>query len=183
MMTEKEITRISKFLSLVLRHQPELIGIELDKNGWVEVRELLKKSASHGTKITREILEEVVVNNSKKRFAFSDNNMKIRASQGHSVEIDLGYEPKQPPDLLYHGSATKNVSSILKSGLEKQSRSHVHLSADKETAIVVGKRHGEPVIFEIAAARMFDAGQQFFLSANGVWLTDSVPAAFLTVRF
>jgi putative RNA 2'-phosphotransferase len=183
MMTEKESTRISKFLSLVLRHQPELIGIEPDENGWVLVKDILKKASSHGTKITREILDEVVANNSKKRFAFSDNKMKIRASQGHSIAIDLGYEPMQPPDLLYHGSATRNVSSILKSGLEKRQRSHVHLSADKETATVVGKRHGEPVIFEIAAGRMFGAGHQFYLSANGVWLTDSVRPEFLTVQF
>jgi putative RNA 2'-phosphotransferase len=142
MMTEKETTRLSKFLSLVLRHQPELIGIEPDKNGWVLVRDLLKKAGSHGTKIRKEMLDEIVDNNSKKRFAFSDNKMKIRASQGHSIDIDLGYEPKQPPKMLYHGSATKNVGSILKSGLEKRQRSHVHLSgypSDKELKSVDGE--------------------------------------------
>jgi putative RNA 2'-phosphotransferase len=182
MISEKENMNISKFLSLVLRHQPELIGLELDENGWVAVDELLTHINAHGQPITAEILDHVVETNSKKRFAFSDDKRMIRASQGHSVEVNLGYEPQVPPEILYHGTGTKSLQSILASGLEKRSRQHVHLSADQETAIIVGRRHGEPAIFHIMAAEMHRNGYQFFLSANGVWLTDGVPVEFLALK-
>jgi len=183
MLSEKETIKLSKFLSLVLRHQPEIIGISLDEQGWVDVNELRKKSAAYGKVFTMEMLEYIVDTNSKKRFAFSEDKRKIRASQGHSVDVDLGYEPQTPPEILYHGTATHFVESILKSGLNKRKRTHVHLSADRETAIKVGQRHGKPVIFEVAAQKMQAAGHEFYLSENGVWLTDVVPAAFLTARF
>ena len=183
MLTEKENKKLSKFLSLVLRHQPELIGIELDEQGWANVAELRRKAAVYGKPFSMEVLEFVVDTNSKKRFAFTYDKRKIRASQGHSVEIDLGYEPKVPPEILYHGTTAHVVESILKSGLDKRKRMHVHLSADPETALTVGARHGKPVIFEVAAKKMEAAGHLFYLSENGVWLTDAVPAEFLTVTF
>ncbi|MBS7566779.1 RNA 2'-phosphotransferase [Mucilaginibacter sp. Bleaf8] len=178
-MNEKETTKLSKFLSLVLRHQPDLIGIELDEQGWVKVDELLKQSANHGHLITLEMLNHVVETNAKKRFAFSNDGHKIRANQGHSVEVDLGYEPQVPPTVLYHGTGSQSVASILQSGLEKRSRQHVHLSADRDTAIKVGSRHGKPVVLEVLALEMHQNGYTFFLSANGVWLTETVPANFL----
>jgi len=183
MLSEKENIKLSKFLSLVLRHQPEIIGISLDGQGWVGVSELLKKSAAYGKPFSLESLEYIVETNSKKRFAFSGDKRKIRASQGHSIDIDLGYQPQMPPEILYHGTATQFVESILKSGLDKRKRTHVHLSADRETARKVGQRHGKPVIFEVAAQEMLGAGHAFYLSENGVWLTDVVPAEFLTARF
>jgi putative RNA 2'-phosphotransferase len=179
MIREKENTNISKFLSLVLRHQPELIGIELDEQGWVAVDELLKKANAAGNAITFDILDYVVQTNAKKRFSFSDDLKKIRASQGHSVEVELGYEPQVPPEILYHGTATRFVESILQTGLEKRDRQHVHLSKELETATAVGQRHGKPVIFHVLAGQMHKAGHVFYLSANGVWLTDAVPVAFL----
>lgn len=183
MLTEKENIKLSKFLSLVLRHQPELIGVSLDDRGWVTVAELKKKAAAYGKPFSLEELEYVVETNSKKRFAFNENKTKIRASQGHSVEIDLGYERQVPPEILYHGTATRFVESILKSGLDKRERTHVHLSSDKTTAITVGRRHGSPVVLKVAARRMQREGYLFFLSANDVWLTDAVPAAYLTADF
>jgi putative RNA 2'-phosphotransferase len=179
MLSEKEITKISKFLSLVLRHQPETIGIKLDENGWVDVDELLKKSGVAGVKLDFETLKHIVATNNKKRFAFNDISDKIRASQGHSIAIELGCEPQVPPEILYHGTAISNVNSILSAGLEKRQRQHVHLSKDTETAIKVGSRHGKPVIFEVASLQMHNDGFKFFLSENGVWLTDLVPARYL----
>ncbi len=179
MVNEKESTRISKFLSLVLRHQPESIGLVLDKEGWASVDELLEKSGRAGTPITAELLLHIVETNPKKRFAFNDGGDKIRASQGHSVAVSLGYTPQTPPETLYHGTGTKNVASILAQGIEKRGRQHVHLSRDRATAEQVGQRHGKPYVFEIPAARMHRDGYEFFLSENGVWLTDAVPASFL----
>lgn len=182
MISEEQLVRISKFLSLVLRHKPEKIGIQLDQNGWTEVDELLKKSNHYGIKFDREILNYVVATNSKKRFAFNESFDKIRASQGHSIAIELGYKNQRPPQILYHGTSEKSVQSILKSGLEKRKRQHVHLSSDIETAIKVGQRHGKPFVFEVLAGQMFQDGFQFFISDNGVWLTDNVPLKYLRSR-
>ena len=181
-MNEKETTSTSKFLSLVLRHQPELIGIKLDGQGWVNVDELLQKAHQHGKIITLDMLNHVVETNAKKRFAFSDDRQKIRASQGHSVEVALGYEPQVPPEVLYHGTGSQSVESILKTGLERRSRQHVHLSADTDTAIKVGSRHSKPVVLSVLAGEMNSKSYMFYLSANGVWLTDEVPASFLELR-
>ncbi|MBI3217985.1 MAG: RNA 2'-phosphotransferase [Bacteroidetes bacterium] len=178
-MNDKELTHLSKFLSLVLRHQPETIGIQLDQQGWVAVHELLEKSARYGTPIDRATLDVVVESNSKKRFAFNEAGDKIRASQGHSVSVELGYESQQPPDILYHGTGEKSVASILSSGLEKRRRQHVHLSRDIETAMKVGQRHGKPVIFKVLAQQMHDEKYRFYISDNGVWLTDHVPVKYL----
>lgn len=179
MINEKQITSISKFLSLVLRHQPETIGIELDQNGWTYVDILLEKSNSYGIKLNTETLKYIVETNSKKRFAFNDTFDRIRASQGHSVEIELGYTSKKPPEILYHGTSEKSVPSILDTGLKKQSRQQVHLSADFETAIKVGQRHGKPFVFKVLAEQMYNDKFEFFISDNGVWLTDNVPTKYL----
>ncbi|QJD98072.1 RNA 2'-phosphotransferase [Mucilaginibacter robiniae] len=180
MLSDKETTRISKFLSLVLRHQPDVIGIELDENGWTDVSTLLQHMNNHGMKISPAILEHVVATNNKKRFAFNETHMQIRASQGHTVNIDLGYTPMQPPNVLYHGTATHHVASIMQDGLEKRSRQHVHLSTDRDTAIKVGQRHGQPEVLIIDAQSMYKDGYTFYISDNGVWLTDYVPRQYIT---
>lgn len=179
MINEKKITHISKFLSLVLRHKPEAIGIELDENGWTEVDALIEKSNRHGIEFDKETLKHIVETNSKKRFAFSDAFDRIRASQGHSVEIELGYTSQKPPQILYHGTGEKSVQSILNTGIEKQQRQQVHLSADIETAIKVGQRHGKPFVFKVLAEQMCNDKFEFFISDNGVWLTDNVPVKYL----
>lgn len=179
-MNEIENKRISKFLSLILRHQPEIIELKLDENGWAEVNELITKSAKGRMHFSFEDLKEVVETNNKKRFAFNEDKTMIRASQGHSIDKDLALKTIQPPDFLYHGTAEANISSILGKGIEKRSRQHVHLSADKETATKVGMRHGKPVILTIRTKEMHDDGIAFYLSANGVWLTDFVDAKYIS---
>jgi putative RNA 2'-phosphotransferase len=169
----------SKFLSLVLRHQPETIGLVLDGSGWADVEELLQRAAEHGRPLTRELLEQIVAENDKQRFILSDDGQRIRGNQGHSVKIDLALTPVEPPATLYHGTATRFIDSIRATGLHSGSRQHVHLSADEVTATKVGQRHGKPVILLIHAAAMHAAGHAFYLSANGVWLTDRVPAEFI----
>lgn len=177
-MSKNEIN-ISKFLSLVLRHQPETIAITLDQNGWANVNDLIEKANNYGIKFDRETLNHIVATNPKKRFAFNDTLDKIRASQGHSVEIELGYTNQKPPEILFHGTAEKFVQSILDTGLEKGNRQQVHLSADFETAIKVGQRHGKPFVFKVLAEKMYNDNFEFFISDNGVWLTDNVPTKYL----
>jgi len=179
MISEKQLTQISKFLSLVLRHQPETIAIQLDENGWTDVKDLIDKANNYGIKFDRETLNHIVATNPKKRFAFNETLDKIRASQGHSIEIELGYTNQKPPEILFHGTGEKSVQSILETGLEKQSRQHVHLSSDIETALKVGQRHGKPFIFKVLAEQMYNDNFQFFISDNGVWLTDNVPTKYL----
>ena len=171
---------ISKFLSFVLRHRPDSIGIGLDSHGWTDVDTLLAQCRVHGHNITLQELNDVVTNNSKKRFAFSEDGQSIRASQGHSVEVDLGYRAKKPPEVLYHGTAAQFMSTINKKGLLKMKRHHVHLSQDADTARTVGSRHGKPVVLQIRAGDMDRKGFKFFLSDNGVWLVDAVPPEFFT---
>jgi putative RNA 2'-phosphotransferase len=179
MISEKETTRISKFLSLVLRHKPEAIGLALDENGWVDVTELIDKMNRHNFKITRDILNSVVANNNKQRFSFSDNKTKLRANQGHSIRVELQLKEANPPEYLYHGTVEKAVPSILKTGLEKRLRQHVHLSTEIDTAKAVGKRHGKPKVFIVAAQQMQQDGFVFYLSENNVWLTNHVPVQYL----
>lgn len=179
MKNEKQLTHISKFLSLVLRHQPEIISIQLDHNGWTDVNELIKKANNYGIDFDRETLNHIVATNAKKRFAFNDTLDKIRASQGHSIEVELGYTNKKPPEILFHGTAEKFVQSILDTGLEKRNRQHVHLSSDLETAITVGQRNGKPFVFKVFAGKMYIDNFQFYISDNGVWLTDNVPTKYL----
>ena len=168
----------SKFLSLVLRHQPEIIGLSLDDSGWADIDTLIRLSQPHKP-LTRALIEQVVEKNSKQRFAISDDGRRIRANQGHSIEVELGLQPLAPPTLLYHGTATRFVDAIRREGLVKRSRQHVHLSADAETATAVGARHGKPAVLIVRAGDMAAAGHAFFRSENGVWLTDAVPVRFI----
>lgn len=171
--------KISKFLSLVLRHKPEVIGLNLDESGWVGTQELLQKLAKNNKVIDLKTLKDVVANNDKKRFAFNADQTKIRASQGHSVEVKLGYKPIKPPEILFHGTATRFLDSIKEQGLLKGNRHQVHLSKDAETATNVGNRHGKVVLMKVKALEMHKAGFEFFVSENQVWLTDSVPVKYL----
>lgn len=180
-MNENQKTKISKFLSLVLRHKPDVIGLRLDENGWSNIEELLAKSAKNGNSFTRKELEEVVETNDKRRFSFDESETKIRANQGHSLKVELEFEERIPPKYLNHGTAEKNLGLIFNNGLQKMNRHHVHLSADIETAQNVGIRHGKPIIFQIDTEKMLAENFKFFISANGVWLVDEVPPKFLEV--
>jgi putative RNA 2'-phosphotransferase len=175
------IKHISKFLSLVLRHAPDTIGIALDAQGWVAVDELLDRCAGHGQAFTREELDAVVSTSDKQRFALSEDRRRIRANQGHSIAaVDLGLVPATPPPVLYHGTADRFLASIAADGLRPGSRNHVHLSRDPGTGTIVGKRHGRPVVLTVDAAAMHSAGHLFVVSENGVWLTATVPPGFIT---
>jgi putative RNA 2'-phosphotransferase len=174
-----ERRKISKFLSYVLRHNPDKIGIRLDPAGWTPVPELLDHAAENGMHISMSRLRDVIYNSSKQRFTLSKNEKYIRANYGHSVDVDLGYEPQPPPDTLYHGTAEQSVESILQSGLEPRSRQYVHLSTDVPSAHQVGSRHGKPVILEIDAGRAHQDGHRFYQSDAGIWLTDEVPAEYI----
>jgi putative RNA 2'-phosphotransferase len=176
-----QMVKISKFLSLVLRHKPETIGLTLDQAGWVAVSELLTACEQHGFSISPEELQAVVTNNDKKRFAFSQDGLFIRANQGHSVEVDLGYQPGQPPEVLYHGTVERFLASIMAQGLHKGRRHHVHLSPDLATAIKVGARRGQPVVLKVNSGQMHQTGYSFYQSANGVWLVERVPPKYLEI--
>lgn len=176
---EKQLKHISKFLSLVLRHEPEQIGLTLDEEGWADVVELIAKINEKGIRLDFATLQIVVDTNDKKRFAFNEDQSRIRASQGHSVEVDLNLPPQVPPRILYHGTAIKFLPIIKEKGLARMERQHLHLSADEEIAKNVGGRHGKPVVLVIQALAMHEKGYVFFLSDNGVWLTDQVPPAFI----
>ncbi len=180
-MNNSRLVKVSKYLSKHLRHQPERLGLTLAPGGWVCADDLLTACATYQFRITRAELEEVVATNDKQRFSFDPTGTLIRASQGHSVEVDLQLQPQVPPDVLYHGTGEKAVESILQSGLIKMSRHHVHLSRDVETARRVGTRHGRPVVFAINSAAMHKAGFTFYCSENGVWLADQVPPEYLTL--
>jgi putative RNA 2'-phosphotransferase len=171
--------QLSKFLSYVLRHKPDAIGLTLDSRGWTSIDELITKSAAAGTRFTRDDLLHVVTTSEKKRFSLSEDGQRIRAAQGHSVEVDLGLSPREPRSMRYHGTATRFVDAILSEGLKPQSRQQVHLSADEATASRVGQRHGKPVVLKVETIRMYAQGFKFFLADNGVWLTNRVPPAFL----
>lgn len=171
----------SKFLSLILRHKPETIGLKLDEHGWVSVPLLLEQMNKNGRDIDLNELEHIVETNDKKRFEFNADKSKIRASQGHSLGVDLQYEAQTPPDILYHGTAITSLDSIKESGLSKMKRDHVHLSSDINTATKVGGRHGNQIIFHVLAGEMVKEGYKFYNSTNGVWLTDHVPSKFLKI--
>ncbi|WP_433425799.1 RNA 2'-phosphotransferase [Microtetraspora malaysiensis] len=176
-MDERRMVRVSKYLAKHLRHEPERIGITLDDGGWVEVDVLLKAAARHGFPIAPEELAHVVAANDKKRYVLQDG--RIRASQGHSVPVDLGLPVTEPPATLYHGTVGRYLAAIREQGLRPMNRHHVHLSADRETAERVGGRRGVPVVLVVDAGAMHAAGHEFRLSANGVWLADRVDPAFL----
>lgn len=178
-MNDARLVKISKYLSKHLRHTPEEIGLKLEEGGWVLVDELLAVCAKHKFVISREQLNEVVDKNNKKRFSFDTSGTKIRANQGHSIAVDLQLEPQVPPDLLYHGTGQGAVESIFRTGLNKMSRHHVHLSTEVATAKSVGQRHGKPVVFAVDAAAMHEDGYLFYRSDNGVWLVDNIPPQYL----
>lgn len=175
----KNDIQFSKFLSLVLRHKPEEIGIRLDPAGWVPVSELLEALTSHGRGTSVERLRRIVQSSDKQRFAFSEDGRFIRANQGHSVEVELGHSESVPPETLYHGTAEKSVEAIRRQGLHKRQRHHVHLSPTAQTAAAVGSRHGRLVLLEVRAGDMHRAGHVFFRTPNNVWLTDHVPPEYL----
>jgi len=181
-MNDKSWTRSSRFLSLVLRHKPEAIDIVLDRNGWTDVDTLINAVNRSGRHfINREILEKIVATNDKQRYAFSSDKKLIRASQGHSIAVDLELKLAIPPLFLYHGTSFKSVEQIQREGLKPQKRQYVHLSVDVETAINVGSRHGQPIVFTVLAQQMYEAGQLFYLSENNVWLTANVDPKFLQI--
>ncbi|HIK31540.1 MAG TPA: RNA 2'-phosphotransferase [Oscillatoriales cyanobacterium M59_W2019_021] len=178
-MEKSRSVKISKYLSKHLRHQPERLGLQLESGGWVGVEELLIACEIHQFPMTRAELEEVVATSDKQRFSFDETKTRIRANQGHSIEVDLQLSPQFPPDVLYHGTARQFVAPILEMGLQKMSRHHVHLSPDIETAKKVGSRRGSPIIFAVDAANMHENGFIFYRSDNGVWLVDFVPPEYL----
>ena len=178
-MNEKETVRTSKFLSLILRHEPQRVGLQLDSAGWVDVNLLLTAVNENGVSLTFDQLKEVVETNPKKRFALSEDGLRIRASQGHSLEVDLEYQPQTPPEYLYHGTAIRFVDSIRREGLQRMQRHDVHLSAETAVTVQVGARHGKPVLLTIRAGEMHRAGHLFRRSTNGVWLVPHVPAQFI----
>ena len=176
------LTKVSKFIALILRHKPETIGITLDKHGWANVQELID-GVSKKYPIDMDILEEIVRTDEKQRYSFNKDHTRIRANQGHSVPVDVELEEVEPPAYLFHGTAEKYTGLIERDGLIPKSRLHVHLSKDVETAIEIGKRHGDPVIYLVDSGKMHKQGYKFYCSVNGVWLTDKVPVEFLTRQY
>ncbi len=175
----RDVVKISRFMSLVLRHKPELVGLTLDAEGWTPVDDLLAALARSGRPLTRRMLERVVSENDKQRFTMSDDGQRIRANYGHSVQIDLGLEPREPPEVLFHGTASRSVGSIMARGIRPAGRRYVHLSIDEPTAAAVGRRHGKPVVLGIRAQSMHERGFVFYCSESGIWLTHLVPPEFI----
>lgn len=177
----KQLSEVSKFLSYVLRHQPDAIGITLDLEGWTDIAALIAAAANDGKQLDRDLIQAVVTTSDKKRFAISEDGLRIRAVQGHSIEsVDINYVEKVPPEFLYHGTATRFMESIRKEGLLPGSRQYVHLSQDEQTALAVGQRHGKPIVLKIEALRMYQQGFKFYHAENGVWLVNDVPAEQLS---
>lgn len=176
----KQLTETSRFISLILRHKPEEIGITLDEHGWANTQELIA-GVNKTHLLTMELLEEIVATDNKQRYSFSEDKTLIRANQGHSIPVDVELPETVPPNTLFHGTGEKYVSSILQQGLIPKSRLYVHLSADEETAIKVGSRHGKPVVFTVDSSQMHRDGYRFFLSVNGVWLIKAVPVRYLHI--
>lgn len=174
--------RVSIFISLVLRHKPDAAGIKLDEHGWANVDELISGINETGRVITMEMLEEIVATDSKKRYSFSDDKTLIRANQGHSVPVDVELKEQEPPEFLYHGTTDKFLESISENGIKHMSRLYVHLSSNIETAIKVGKRHGNPIVLKVRSGDMAKDGIKFYLSENGVWLTKYVDSKYVTLE-
>lgn len=181
-MKKDRLVHLSKFLSKILRHDPSVVGISLDANGWVDCGVLLKACADHGKNFSLAELKDIVEDNDKKRFELQayDHGYRIRAQQGHSVAVDLELKPQAPPSILYHGTASRLLETIRCEGLKKMNRNHVHLSANKDVAYKVGARHGKPLVLQIDSKKMCDEGFYFYISGNGVWLTEHVPSRFIT---
>ncbi|MGB1311763.1 MAG: RNA 2'-phosphotransferase [Leucothrix sp.] len=179
-MNQKQQKRIGKFISLILRHEPEKIGLQLDNAGWADVDELLAGLKRKNREISFAQLQELVTSNDKQRYSFNEDQTRIRANQGHSLKLDLQLEAREPPAQLYHGTATRFLETILEQGLVRGERHHVHLSSEEITAHNVGSRHGRPVVLTIESGAMVKQGHVFYCSENLVWLTDHVPAEFIT---
>ena len=173
------IEKLSKFISLILRHKPEEIGISLDDFGWAKTEDLINGINNSGRKIDIEILEEIVRTDDKQRYSFNEDKTKIRANQGHSIPVNVELKELEPPATLYHGTATKSIEGIRQQGIKSMSRLYVHLSKDFETAKKVGARHGECVVLIINAKKMYEDGIKFYLSENGVWLTKYVDPKYI----
>lgn len=172
-------TAVSRFLSLVLRHEPERIGLALDREGWADIGELIERAGAYGKALTRELVLQAVAESDKQRFALDASGRRIRANQGHSIDVDLGLAPVEPPPILFHGTAAATIAAIRASGLKPGTRRHVHLSPDEATALKVGRRHGKPVVLKVQSGRLWAAGGEFFRAANGVWLTAAVPLRYI----
>lgn len=175
----RDLNQLSKHLSCILRHKPEIVGICLDEHGWADVDELLVGMRSAGQEIDRDILEEIVRTDNKQRYSFDESKMLIRANQGHSIPVDVELEEMKPPEYLYHGTADRFLESIREKGLLPMSRLYVHLSEEQETALLVGRRHGRPVVLKISSGDMYRAGHRFYRSQNGVWLTKRVDVEYI----
>lgn len=173
--------KLSVFISLILRHKPETIGIQLDEHGWANVEELIVGINNSGKNINMDMLEDIVATDNKGRYSFNEDKTLIRANQGHSIPVDVELKQQEPPEFLYHGTATRYLDNILKEGLKPMSRLYVHLSKDINTAMQVGKRHGEPVVLKVCSGQMYRNGLEFFLSENRVWLTKNVKSEDLIV--
>ena len=169
-------------MSLILRHNPSIIGLKLDVNGWANVDELIAKCAAKGKRFGIEDLKYVVANCEKQRYTFNKDCTKVRANQGHSINVNLELEPQKPPEMLFHGTASRNVDSILKDGIQKRNRQYVHLSIDIETATQVGQRHGKVVLLKIKSDKMDEDGFKFYLSKNNVWLTDYIEPKYIELH-
>ena len=178
-MSRNDDVTLGKFISLILRHKPEAIGIELDEEGWADVSELINGINASGHSIDMETLERIVAENNKKRYTLSPDKKRIRANQGHSIDVHIEMEKREPPALLYHGTATRFLDSIKAEGIKKMSRQYVHLSPDVPTAVTVGRRHGKPAVLVIDAAKMAEDGYVFMLSANGVWQSEDIPWRYI----
>lgn len=177
-----DLTSLSRFISLILRHKPDTVGLSLNEHGYVGVDALIEAINSRSSfYIDKSMLDFIVRTDNKKRYSYSSNGKMIRANQGHSVKVDLGLKECVPPDVLYHGTSEKYLESILREGLKSKSRNHVHLSEDVSTAVEVGKRHGKPVVLRVEAGLMYSNGYKFYLSENGVWLCGSVPVEYISV--
>lgn len=178
-----DLTKLSRFMSFVLRHDPGSIGLELDSAGWASISDIVRLGQDKKRKFDRSDVLSVVETDEKKRYSLSSDGKKIRAAQGHSFPIDLGLVPKAPPDTLFHGTSTKNLDSIMRDGILPMSRDKVHLSLDRETAITVGKRHGNPAVLVVDSGSMHENGHVFLMADNGVWLADSVPFNFIKIEY
>ena len=177
------LDKLSKFISLVLRHKPDAAGISLDEHGWANVDELIEGINNTGRKIDMDLLEEIVRTDNKQRYSFNENKTLIRANQGHSILVDVELEEQQPPHYLYHGTAEQFLGPIMAEGLKPMSRIYVHLSKNEEIALEVGKRHGKPVILRINSEEMYHNGIKFYFSQNGVWLTKYVDKKYIEVKY
>lgn len=170
---------MGKFISLVLRHKPEIIGIKLDEHGWANVAELINGMNKVGKSIDLNTLKIIVAENDKQRYSFNENKTKIRANQGHSIDVDIELKLCEPPEYLYHGTASRFLDNIIKQGIKKQSRQYVHLSRDIQTVAKVGARHGLPIVLRVYSKNMFNNGYKFYISQNEVYLTDNVPSKYI----